>query len=172
MKRSICNTCGKNLIISAKNLCSNCYAKQRLKDKIKICKKCKENHNYGYKNFCNKCYLRRKKRLKNKKNPPTILGVKPEVGCLRKDGYISIQKKGKRLLEHTWIMSENLGRHLFKHETIHHKNGIRWDNRLENLELWSRSQPCGQRVEDKIKWCKEFLEQYGYIVTMIDIQKL
>jgi hypothetical protein len=63
-------------------------------------------------------------------------------------------------------MSNYLKRPLLKGETVHHRNGIRDDNRLENLELWSHSHPPGQRVEDKIQWCKEFLEQYGYDVIM------
>ena len=58
-------------------------------------------------------------------------------------------------------MKEILGRDLLRHETVHHKNGVRHDNRPENLELWSTSQPYGQRVEDKAAWAKEILELYG-----------
>jgi hypothetical protein len=82
---------------------------------------------------------------------------------IRKHGHPNAGKNGI-MFEHVYVMSTHLGRSLCKHENIHHKNGIRSDNRIENLELWSRSQPPGQRVEDKIKWCKEFLENYGFSV--------
>lgn len=64
------------------------------------------------------------------------------------------------ILEHILVMSEHLNRPIQKGETVHHINGDRLDNRIENLELWSRSHPPGQRISDKIDWCIEFLNKY------------
>jgi len=48
--------------------------------------------------------------------------------------------KGKYVFEHRYIMEEFLGRKLSFNETIHHINGIKTDNRIENLEILSRSE--------------------------------
>lgn len=96
-----------------------------------------------------------------------------------KDGYILVYKpdhpnaKGSgHVLEHRMVMSDILDRPLRHDENVHHKNGFRDDNRLVkgheiecpdgccNLQLWSKFQPPGQRVCDKIAWAKKVLETY------------
>lgn len=85
-----------------------------------------------------------------------------------KTGYVVIPSNGHpngnaagSIMEHVKIMSDYLGRPLEKNENVHHKNGIRDDNRLENLELWSKRQPTGSRVSDLITYAKEIIEKYG-----------
>ena len=78
-----------------------------------------------------------------------------------KDGYRIISVEGNRILEHRHVMQQHLDRELLPHENVHHINGNREDNRLENLELWSTSQPSGQRVEEKLSWARDIIKLYG-----------
>ena len=87
------------------------------------------------------------------------------TGYTNPEGYRQLCIKGVVILEHRWVMQQHLGRELLSHESVHHINGVRDDNRIENLELWSKAQPAGQRVEDKIAWMKEFLADYGLKVV-------
>jgi hypothetical protein len=75
-------------------------------------------------------------------------------------GYLYVGVNGGRILAHRHVMEQHLGRKLVKGENVHHINGVRDDNRLENLELWNTTQPSGQRVEDKIAWAKDLLRLY------------
>lgn len=107
---------------------------------------------------CKKCYrkLHYVERERLRRYPNGISKErKSSVGTLKihKDGYVLIKvdrgrgKYGGRdwMKYHRYLMEKYIGRKLKSFENVHHINGNRSDNRMENLELWITKQPKGQR---------------------------
>jgi hypothetical protein len=76
-------------------------------------------------------------------------------GNLDSRGYVRLTVDYRRIQEHRHVMEQMLGRKMKDFETVHHKNGRRADNRPENLELWVKAQPAGQRAVDLAAWVVE-----------------
>lgn len=117
---------------------------------------CESKHNA--KGYCLKHY----QRFKQYGDPLFMKIAERGTGYVPKDsGYRMICINGRKIKEHRYVMSQMLGRPLLPHENPHHKNGDKLDNRPDNLELWSVSQPPGQRVIDKVEWATELLRLYA-----------
>lgn len=108
-------------------------------------------------NWCKKCgYLNK---ILKPNTYSTYISDKGYVYVYVRDHPKCKNRSSKYIAEHVLVMEEHLGRYLEKGETVHHKNGVRNDNRLENLELWCKPQQPGIRNEDALKWALEVIKR-------------
>ncbi len=85
---------------------------------------------------------------------------------IKRHGYVYLSVPSRvtgvkhAVLEHRYVMEQHIGRKLRPEETVHHINGNRQDNRIDNLELFSSRHGPGQRVVDKVNFAIEILTLY------------
>lgn len=97
------------------------------------------------------------KRWRTNGDPLVARRAPSGTGFVDKNGYVRITATPRRqMMQHRFVMEQALGRKLQPFENVHHKNGIKTDNALNNLELWTKPQPNGQRPEDLVAWVVQY----------------
>lgn len=152
-----CDQCGATFIPAKKSqkfCCDKCRSDSRALRRTNVCPACGVSflRPHGKSQvFCSRsCHMKDRNQIGR--------GIAKPVGSTRSagSGYVTEKTEtGEWVIQHRLVMQRKLGRRLARTEYVHHKNGIRSDNRLENLELWvtkgkSKKDPNGQRLEDTL----------------------
>lgn len=111
---------------------------------------------YYAKGFCGKHYQIDRRRPGETHNLVAPKGS----GWATKDGYRKLRHGGRVRFQHHVVMEQHMGRPLHPDETVHHRNGVRDDNRIENLELRVKAHGKGILPHDAVAWAREILERY------------
>ena len=111
--------------------------------------KIRKNGAVSPRNYCDNCRLWIAKQSGGRAAKPENWNYTSDTRKVsKKDGYAWVKVEDKWVPEHRVIMQNKLNRSLQKHESVHHINGVRDDNREENLELWIGGIRYGQRATD------------------------
>lgn len=98
---------------------------------------------------CNECFYISKRGPKPEKRKPITWSINPR-GYVAGKIWIS-ETKQKNIKQHRWVMEQHLGRKLSKDEDVHHINGVKTDNRIENLQILSHSDHSKLHTKTQIR---------------------
>ena len=146
-RRPACGRAGCDRPVSRRGLCQACYDAERLRGRECAVAGCaRQQRARGW------CALHYNRWLLNGEPGEAAPRRVNGRGHLDAYGYRWVTVAGDARREHHVVMEATLGRPLRPYETVHHRNGVRDDNRRENLELWASAHPAGARVEDLVDW--------------------